>query len=76
MKGVGSPFIGQPWATRWLPEAASIVNQAVATAAAGRRCAVHRVLLYRDITNRQIPDLTELTRLIHDVGGYGLADVA
>ena len=29
------PFIGQPWASLWPPEAASIVNQAVATAAAG-----------------------------------------
>jgi PAS domain-containing protein len=28
------PFIGQPWASLWPPEAASIVNQAVATAAA------------------------------------------
>jgi hypothetical protein len=28
-------FIGQPWASLWPPEAASIVNQAVATAAAG-----------------------------------------
>jgi PAS domain S-box-containing protein len=29
------PVIGQPWARLWPPEAASIVNQAVATAAAG-----------------------------------------
>jgi PAS domain S-box-containing protein len=29
------PFIGQPWANLWPPEAASTVNQAVATAAAG-----------------------------------------
>ena len=29
------PFIGQPWASLWPPEAASIVNQAVAMAAAG-----------------------------------------
>jgi len=40
------PFIGQPWASLWPPEAASIVNQAVATAAAGDFARFHRVLPY------------------------------